>query len=150
MGRKLQLTPELSKSICTLVQGGASIPDACLASGYSWNTVKVWIARGRTAKREQPFARFADELAQAKAKWRAGAVLQITKASAKDWRAAAWLLERRVDSYRPQQRIEHSGNMQHEHRKAPEYTTAEVLVRIRELAKADPEVRALLAEAVGG
>lgn len=44
----------------------------------------------------------------------------------------------------------HSGDMKHEHRKAPDYALPEVVVRLRELAKADPEVRALLAEAVGG
>jgi phage terminase small subunit len=42
---------------------------------------------------------------------------------------------------------EHSGELNHVHRKAPEYGPGEVIVRLTELARSDPEVRALLAEA---
>jgi hypothetical protein len=57
------------------------------------------LRKGKAGKK--PYAEFAEAITQAKAKWVAGSVLNISKAATKDWRAAAWLLERRQEEFRP-------------------------------------------------
>jgi hypothetical protein len=99
MPRKTRLTPELQKQICGFVNAGAPIPHACEAAGVPWYTCKDWLKKGRAGRR--PYAEFVEAIEEAKGKWVAGATMRITKASAEDWRAAAWLLERRVEEFRP-------------------------------------------------
>lgn len=99
-------TPELTKRICDFVQAGAPLPHACAAAGISWNTVKVWLRRGKAG--EEPYATFRREWKIAKGKWVAGSVLRVTKAADRSWQAAAWLLERRVPEFRRPTQHEHT------------------------------------------
>lgn len=99
-------TPEMRGKICKLVNAGAPLPYACEAAGMSWNTVKVWLRRGRAG--EEPYATFVQEWKAAKAAWVAGSVLRVTKAGERNWKAAAWLLERRVPEFRPPTKHEHT------------------------------------------
>jgi hypothetical protein len=88
-----KLTPELQSQICGYVNGGVPIPTACGACGISWNTVQTWLRKGRDG--EKPYAEFVAALNQAKNRWEAAAAIRVTKAADKDWKAAAWMLERR-------------------------------------------------------
>lgn len=108
MGRKTVLDADVQKRIATLVNAGAPLPMACEASGVSWNTAKGWMRRGRDG--EKPFSDFVDAIAEAKAAFVCGSAMRITKAADKDWKAAAWLLERRSDHFVPKskQQNEHS------------------------------------------
>lgn len=99
MAPKTRLTPEVQKRICGYVNAGAPIPHACEAAGIPWYTCKDWLKKGRA--RKKPYAAFVEAIDQAKGMWVAGASMRITKAAADDWRAAAWMLERRVEEFRP-------------------------------------------------
>lgn len=103
-GKPTRLTPAIQDAICALVNAGAPLPHAARACGVPWPTVKDWLKKGRAGK--QPYADFVAAWQQAKARWVAGAVMRVTKASDKNWKAAAWLLERRVKAFRPPQRHE--------------------------------------------
>lgn len=112
MSKPTKLTPETQAKIAGYVNAGAPIPSACAAASVSWNTVKVWLARGKLG--EQPYADFVDAMEQAKGRWVAGSVMRITKAGDSDWKAAAWLLERRAaEDFRLQTKVDadvsHSG-----------------------------------------
>ena len=103
------LTPALQDQIAGYVNAGSPIPLACKAAGVSWNTAKEWMKRG---KREEDgiYCEFFAAMERAKARWAAGAAMRITKAGQKDWKADAWLLERRVKEFRkPEHRVELTG-----------------------------------------
>lgn len=104
---RTRCTPEQTEQVCKYVAGGASIPDACEMAGLSWNVAKEWRVKGRAGK--EPFAHFYEQTEKAKATWRAVAAMRVSAAGKKDWRASAWLLERRSAQYRPPQRVEHTG-----------------------------------------
>lgn len=80
------------------IRGGGSRRDACAASGFSESAVRDWISRGegrhRTRKKTPEYeafaARYRRELSEGKAALRK----VVRSAGEKDWRAAAWLLER--------------------------------------------------------
>lgn len=99
MPRKTKLTTDLQTMICGYVNAGASIPDACKAAGVSWNTAKDWLKYGREGRK--PYADFVEAVERSKAAWKVGSVAVITKHGRKDWRASAWLLERRDPAFAP-------------------------------------------------
>lgn len=110
MVAKLKLTPDAQRRICDFVQAGVPIPQAASAAGFSWNTVKDWLKKGREGKK--PFVGFLVATQEAKAKWVAAATMRITKAGAKSWKADAWLLERRLPhQFGRRQALEHSGGI---------------------------------------
>jgi hypothetical protein len=109
MSKKTSLTIDIQTRICQLVNGGSPIPQACKAAGVSWNTAKVWLAKGREGKR--PYVDFYNAVEQAQAAWVCASTLRVTKAGAKDWKASAWLLERRVESFRPPAKVEHTHDL---------------------------------------
>lgn len=138
------LTPEVQTRICALVNGGAPIPLACKSAGISWNTVKDWLKKGREGI--EPYAAFNTACQQAKASWACAAVLRVTKAGAKDWKASAWLLERRVKEFSPPARLELTGKNGGAIQVQAMPTREQALAELRELAKGDPEVARLLRE----
>jgi hypothetical protein len=87
----------VQEAIRAHVNAGVPIPRACVAAGIPWNTCKDWLKRGKEGT--EPYAAFALAMNQAKAQWAAGQVVRISTAS--DWRASAWLLERRLKEFRP-------------------------------------------------
>lgn len=109
MSRKAKLNADIQKRICALVNGGAPLTTACVASGVSWNTAKVWMSKGR--KGLEPYAEFVSAVKQAKAAWACAATMRITKAGQEDWRASAWLLERRMKEFARPSKVELSGNV---------------------------------------
>ena len=99
MGRLTILTASCQAEICKYVRAGAPLPQACEAAGISWNTAKEWLRRGKA--KERPYAAFVAACRQAKARWAVAQTISITKAAPKDWKAGAWLLERRIRAFRP-------------------------------------------------
>lgn len=106
-GKPTRLTPQVQEQLRLYVTAGAPIPHACVAAGIPWPTCKDWLRKGRAGI--APYVDFVRALDQAKAAWTVGAVMRVTKAADKDWRASAWLLERRVKEFQPAQRLEHTG-----------------------------------------
>lgn len=90
--------PPWSDGVLELIKGyvtvGCSIPVACEAAGVKWSTAKNWLDKGKRGV--QPYVLFADEMRRAQAMHKVGTRLIIMNAAKKgDWRAAAYLDERR-------------------------------------------------------
>lgn len=102
-----KLTDEVTLKLAKSVASGLSIPVACEANGLSWNTVKRWLDLGK--KGRKPYRDFVDAMNEAKARFEQGAVAGIAiHGRKKDWKALAWLLERRYPEryYKPEKPVE--------------------------------------------
>jgi hypothetical protein len=102
---RLTCTKEVTDKIAKKVRLGSSIKRAGPECGHPWNTVKEWLRKGREAleladakdeevsEQARPFAEFLVAMEKAKATWAGRAERKI--AAADDWKAHAYLLERR-------------------------------------------------------
>ncbi|KKN72124.1 hypothetical protein LCGC14_0414100 [marine sediment metagenome] len=101
---KMKLTKKIQNKILHAVYQGATISILCRYAGVSRDTFRGWLEKGvqdlqaddrKTVEAE--FAlRFATMEAEAAESW----LSHINAAAPEDWRAAAWLLERRFrDDY---------------------------------------------------
>ncbi len=93
IGRPTSLTPEVGAKICALLQRGNFRETACAAAGVDARTMRNWLKRG--AKGEEPFREFADALDLAEGEAEDALIVRINNGALDDWKAAAWLLERR-------------------------------------------------------
>jgi hypothetical protein len=97
MARPSLLTPDRGAAIVDLARRGVPVTTAAEAVGISGATVREWLRRGED-RDDRPsaevFATFATDLRQAEGLAIADAVSKITTAAHKQWRAAAWWLER--------------------------------------------------------
>lgn len=85
-------TQEQYEGIKGFVTAGLSLPIACEANGLKWTTVRHWMTHGR--KGLVPWVQFVEMVDKAKAMHEAVCKVAIAKHMAKDWRAAAWALEK--------------------------------------------------------
>jgi hypothetical protein len=130
-GRPTKLTAKVSRAICDAIREGLSIDGASAKGGIHPSTFHDWIARGVAG--EQPFADFAEQAAQARAhvearllesvEWAAGERIRLRALGSgesaeviedveRDWRAAAWLLERKFpEAYGNRAKVEHAGSV---------------------------------------
>lgn len=93
MGRPTDCTPELTAALCAELKLGMSIRGACQHVGIDDSTFRKWMMRGEAG--EEPFVTFRTEATRAKADGVRALVATVRKAASQDWRAAAWILERR-------------------------------------------------------
>ena len=93
MARPTDCTPELTAALCAELRLGMSIRAACQHVGIDDSTYRKWMMRG--ADGEEPFVTFRTEATRAKADGIRALVATVRKAAQDDWRAAAWILERR-------------------------------------------------------
>lgn len=90
-------TPQLTEELCTDILNGLSKTNACRKAGVGVDTLASWMRRG--SQGEQPFADFAQAVDRADQTLKGRLVSYIEhSASRGDWKAAAWLLERRFRS----------------------------------------------------
>lgn len=99
MPRRTSLTPAVSKALCDAMRTGLCLSHAAALVGISPATVREWIRRGEgTDDRPdaEPFATFATAMRKARADGDV-AMVAVINSAAEDgqWRAAAWMLERR-------------------------------------------------------
>jgi len=95
MARPSKLTPELQERLCALIATTAcSLEAAAAAVGVDDSTIKRWRARG-LIEETGPFRAFCAALSRARARSEAPLAAIVAKAAQQDWRAAAWILERR-------------------------------------------------------
>lgn len=98
------LTPESVAEMSRLVAAGVPVPTAATATGAG-SRAKKWAVKGREARAagrepgwglgESPELAWLDAMEAAKAQSEASLTLAISTAAPLDWKAAAWILERR-------------------------------------------------------
>ena len=93
-GRPDKLTPETQAKIVQAVRAGAFIETAAAYAGISKVTLYDWMKRGNKAPHGK-FRDFLNAVTQAFSEATVADLAQISAAAAKDWRAAAYRLEKR-------------------------------------------------------
>lgn len=86
-------TPDVVARICAAIRAGATHEAAAGAAGIARKTLQTWKARGEAG--EEPYAAFSEGLARAHEEGQVRLVAIIANAAVTDWKAAAWILERR-------------------------------------------------------
>ena len=94
LGRKPKLTPEVQARIVSYLHSGTYLETAAAASGIGERTLFRWLKRAADGD-EGIYRDFAASVEAAQSKADVRDVATIAKAALKDWRAAAWRLERR-------------------------------------------------------
>lgn len=97
-GRDTHCTPQVIKFAARLHAAGLSIPVLCKAMGIRPDVAMVWSARGRAdlaAGIDSPFSQWWCAMEEAKGASEANLVRLVSAGAASDWKAAAFLLERR-------------------------------------------------------
>ena len=142
MGRPSSLTPELQERICDAIRDGRNYDQACTLAGIHRSTFMKWRAMGRAATRKTKYRDFLDATVRAREEWlirqealieevghdgeRVEEIVRTTKPDGsvvekkriirrRDWKAVAWLMERRhPERYGQRQKLEHGGGLKHE------------------------------------
>ena len=90
MARPCKLTDEVELDICNAIADGATYAAASEAAGVAYSTFNEWMKDTRPR-----FVKFSEAVTRANGRARAELVRDIRKHGRKDWRALAWILERR-------------------------------------------------------
>ena len=77
--------PEIPRTICRALKAGSGIGEAARAAGIGHRTLNQW---------RKDHAKVADAVTRARARGRARRLRIVQYHARKDWRAAAWMLER--------------------------------------------------------
>ena len=98
--------PDVQEKIIQALHLGNHRKHAAAYAGIDEATLRRWIARGRDSD-DEPYTSFRKAVEQAEAKAQVMAMGCITKAARDgDWRAGAWILERRApEHYAPRSRL---------------------------------------------
>ena len=92
VGAKSKLNQDVLARAVQLKKGGASNKDIAAAIGISESTFYAWANEPKTAMQLE----FSEQLKKAEADYKIALLAVIAKASReRDWKAAAWLLERK-------------------------------------------------------
>lgn len=98
-GRNSLLTPAMQARICASVRSGNWLETAAQMGGIDRDTLFAWKRKGKedleAGRPNSIYGQFVNAVARAEAEAEAASVLRVLIASQKDWRAAAWYLERR-------------------------------------------------------
>lgn len=97
-GRKPKLTPEVTDTICQYIRAGSYMVQAANAAGVAKRTVNIWLKHAEESREKNVvdrYTEFADAVELAIAEAEARDVAVISNAAMHDWKAAAWLLEKK-------------------------------------------------------
>ena len=98
-GRPTKLTPDVQELIVDGINAGLTYGMTCARAGVTYATFYNWLEKGEVAK-NGILMEFFDAVSRAKADSALRLVSQIMLQAPADWRAAAFLLERRFpDDY---------------------------------------------------
>ena len=107
MAGKTKLTDAIEKTICDAVAVGLTYESAGEYAGVSRRTVRYWMEWGEQ-KPHSRYAAFLHAVQQANARARINLLAKIQKAAGDEWRAAAWILERRfADEFGTAMKVTH-------------------------------------------
>lgn len=89
-----------TENFCKAIQQGCTYEAGASSIGVSVHTIYLWLRLGRAATRKNDkYLKFLKAVKKAEHQRQQFLLQQILEASGKDWKAAAWLLERR-DGFR--------------------------------------------------
>lgn len=109
-GRPTLLNPTRQAALLSAIEEGLPLKEAAEIAGISYNTLNHWQNRGANESAPPEFRQFCQLLRRSQALAMQVNVSAIRDAAKRDWRAAAWILERRFPAdFARQQQIEHSG-----------------------------------------
>jgi hypothetical protein len=97
VGRPSKFDAESAKRIVEVLRAGGYRETAASVAGISRETLRTWLDRGdpaRKRKEDAPYREFREQVEAAQAQGEVRNVALIATAAAKDWKAAAWMLER--------------------------------------------------------
>jgi hypothetical protein len=89
------LTPEVHERVCQGLRDGGHMEQAAAYAGVHRATVYRWLARGESDDAPQRFRDYAAAVGEAEAGFEIASLALIARAGDEDWRARAWLVERR-------------------------------------------------------
>jgi hypothetical protein len=98
LGRPTTLNDDITARCALLIASGIAQTVATAAMGISWNTAQDWNAKGRddlAAGLDTVHARWWGAMLEGKASCEANWVSRVNDGARMDWKAAAWMLERR-------------------------------------------------------
>lgn len=93
MGRPTLLTAQLQETICAELRNGMPITQTCHYAGISHETYYTWMDKG--SEGIAPYADFFEAATRARVEGLRALASTVREAALDDWRAAAWMLERR-------------------------------------------------------
>lgn len=93
-----RFTPEIQESVVDGLTRGLTRRNVSDTLGLGKNTIGRWIKRGLEG--DDGFVAFSERCVQAEKQAQGALIDMITHQGPKDWRAAAWLLERRFDEFK--------------------------------------------------
>jgi hypothetical protein len=99
-GRKTALTPQVHATIVEALRRGNTREDASAIARITSRTLRNWMSRGEAEDAEEFYASFAADVLEAETDARTKMIDEIRLAAGKDWKAAAWYLERRDPNWR--------------------------------------------------
>jgi hypothetical protein len=95
-GRPEKLSAAVQARIVDAISAGASREKAAQAAGVSRSTLQSWLARGQEPKAPVPFQKFVEAFREAEVAAYLASIESIRQAADRgEWRAAAFMLERR-------------------------------------------------------
>lgn len=128
MGQPTKLTPDVQVKIVQALKAGNTMDTAATYAGIHRDTFRSWLKRAtkekarvadnpkaRILKDEAPYVALYDAIEQAMAEAEVFHVTNIANAAKTDWKASAWILERRFGEKwqrKDQQTIMHSGQVE--------------------------------------
>ena len=95
--RPEKITEELIESVCNYIAGGSSFASSAWRAGISESTFYRWIEKGKQPDAEEIYRIFYERVKKA-CEFSHEEALQLVRSAAnidRNWRAAAWFLERR-------------------------------------------------------
>ena len=96
--RKTKATPKTIEIIFNAIADGLTQRDASILAGISEDTLSLW-------KRQD--SDFSEQIRQKEIEYKQGHVQIINKEAKKNWKASAWLLERKYkNEYSPHSKID--------------------------------------------
>lgn len=107
LGRPTKLTPDVQTRLEAALKAGATQELAAMRAGIGVSTFYAW--KKKAEEGDADFKDFLDVIDAAAAEGAMKALEKISLAMDDDWKAAAWILERRYPEMYGRQRIEHTG-----------------------------------------
>lgn len=109
VGRPTKFKPELCQRIIDNIKICMPLELACKAAGVSYAAFRIWMRKGEEAKSGR-FREFFEDVQRAESEAMSANLATIVLAvKNRDWRAAAWILERRHAEFFSKSRIELTG-----------------------------------------